>query len=75
MKGTDEHDRNGRDAEDPEVKKGRANSGTSEVPIASPVPPEPDWQEKIQRAREAREAGIKRRKGKPVAAVSQYSPA
>ncbi len=45
-----------------------------DVPITPVVPPDPNWYAKIQRARQAREAGIKLRKNKPVVVVAQYSP-
>ncbi len=45
-----------------------------DVPITTPTPPEPDWYVKIQRAKEAREAGVRLRKNKPSAVITQLSP-
>jgi hypothetical protein len=52
----------------------KAPEAAPDVPITTPTPTEPDWYVKIQRAKEAREAGIRLRKDKPSAVITQLSP-
>ncbi len=66
---------NAADRQDTKDQQARGTPQSSpEVPITPTVPPDPNWYAKIQRAREAREAGIKMRKNRPAAVTAQYSP-
>ena len=47
---------------------------TPDVPITAPIPLDPNWYANIQRAKEAREAGIRLRKNKPAAVITRFSP-
>ncbi len=53
---------------------GQESRDESEAPIATPASVDPDWDVKIQRAREAWEGGRRLRKDQPASPVTLFNP-
>jgi hypothetical protein len=62
----------GQHPEEPDLRQDVRDE--SEAPIACPPSVDPDWDVKIQRAREAWKAGRRLRKDQPVAPISLLGP-